>query len=71
VLFSGAPELTTAPRITIGGQQASFAGNGYLVAPGLVQFNLTVPDLPDGEYVIQAQAGGLQSPNTIFLAIGR
>lgn len=34
-LFLGAPELVTAPKVTIGGKEALLLGKGNLVSPGL------------------------------------
>ena len=71
VIFTGAPEVVTKPRITIGGREASIIGNGNLVGAGLYQFNLTIPDLPDGDHVIQAEIGTVRSLGTVFLAVKR
>ena len=35
-LFAGAPEVVTAPRITIGGRDAALLGRGNLVSPGCI-----------------------------------
>lgn len=67
--FLGAPAVVTPPRITIGGTNASFIGTGNLVAPGLYQFNITIPDLADGDYPIIADIGGVRSSATVFLTI--
>ena len=71
LIFSGAPLVTNPPRITIGGKDASFAGNGNLVSPGLYQFNVTIPDLPDGDQPIVATAGGATSAANVFLSVKR
>ena len=71
LLFIGAPEVVTRPRVTIGGRDASVSGNGNLVGPGLYQFNLTIPDLSNGDHVIQAEVGGVRSRDTVFLTVGR
>ncbi|MBK5290310.1 MAG: SBBP repeat-containing protein [Acidobacteriia bacterium] len=70
-IFAGAPLLVTAPRITIGGREAAFIGNGNLVAPGLYQFNVTIPDLADGDHLIVAEAGGARSSATVFISVRR
>jgi uncharacterized protein (TIGR03437 family) len=61
-LFSGAAPLASgnALSIRIGGVQAQvqFAG---LSAAGLYQFNVVVPDLPDGDHLLEASAGALAS----------
>ncbi|MBI1895772.1 MAG: SBBP repeat-containing protein [Acidobacteria bacterium] len=69
--FSGAPQLVNAPRITIGGRDAAFVGNGNLVAPGLYQFNVTIPDLADGDHAIVAEAGGARSSANVFISVQR
>ena len=71
VIFVGAPDVVTKPRITIGGREASIIGNGNLVGAGLYQFNLTVPDIADGDHVIQAEIGSTRSLATVFLAVKR
>jgi uncharacterized protein (TIGR03437 family) len=71
VLFTGAPEVVNAPRITIGGMEAALIGNGNLVAPGLYQFSVTIPDLADGDYPIIAETGGVRSSPAVFLSVRR
>jgi uncharacterized protein (TIGR03437 family) len=71
MIFVGIPQVTNPPRITIGGREATFVGTGNLVGPGLYQFNVTVPDLPDGDHAIVADAGGVSSSATVFLAVKR
>jgi uncharacterized protein (TIGR03437 family) len=70
-VFAGAPEVITRPTITIGGLTASIFGNGNLVAPGLYQFNLTIPELADGEHVMRATIGSATSSATVFLVVKR
>jgi uncharacterized protein (TIGR03437 family) len=71
LIFSGAPQLAVAPRITIGGRDAAFIGNGNLVAPGLYQFNVTIPDLADGDHAIIGTAGGASSAANVFISVKR
>lgn len=71
LIFSGAPVVANATTITIGGKAATFAGNGNLVAPGLYQFNVTIPDLADGDHAINATAGGATSAVNVFLSVKR
>lgn len=71
MIFAGAPEVVSRPRITIGGREAAFIGNGNLVGPGLYQFNVTIPDLADGDHAIVAEAGGARSSATVFLTVRR
>ncbi|MBI2688114.1 MAG: SBBP repeat-containing protein [Acidobacteria bacterium] len=70
-IFSGAPQVVNPPRITIGGRDATFIGNGNLVAAGLYQFNVTIPDLADGDHAIVAQAGGATSLANVFISVRR
>lgn len=72
-VFSGAPAVVNRPVIRIGNTVATFAGNGNLVAPGLYQFNVTVPNLPDGDYAIVAEVGGVRSGtrSPVLLSIRR
>jgi uncharacterized protein (TIGR03437 family) len=51
--------------------QATLAGSGNLVGPGLYQFNLTIPDLADGDHAIIANVGGTSSPSTVFLSVAK
>jgi uncharacterized protein (TIGR03437 family) len=70
-IFTGAPEIVTRPRITIGGREAVFTGSGYLVGAGLYQFNVTIPDVADGDHVILAEVGGVTSAPTVFISVRR
>jgi uncharacterized protein (TIGR03437 family) len=42
-----------------------------MVAPGFVQFNLTVPDVPDGEYPLIANIGGVPSSSKVYITVKR
>jgi len=70
--FSGAMPLAAGHglSIRIGGVPADvpFAG---LAGPGLYQFNLVVPDLPDGEHSVEAEVFGASVPSTQFLSVKR
>lgn len=44
----------------------AFAG---LVSPGLYQFNITVPDLPDGDYVVTAQVKGVRTSKVALVRV--
>jgi uncharacterized protein (TIGR03437 family) len=68
--FSGAAPLVTAPRILIGGLPAEVLFGG-LTGPGLYQFNLRVPDLPDGDHEIVAELSGVTSPGGVYLNVKR
>jgi len=41
------------------------------VSPGLYQFNITAPDLPDGDYPVTAQVGGVWTGKMVKLRIAR
>ena len=71
LIFLGAPAVAATPHITIGGKEASMIGNGNLVSPGLYQFNLTVPDLADGDHPVIAEVGSARSAASIFLSVRR
>jgi uncharacterized protein (TIGR03437 family) len=71
-IVSGAPAITTPVRIRFGETVATFAGTGNLVAAGLYQFNVTVPDtLADGEYPLIAETGGVTSSANVYIPIQR
>lgn len=70
-LFAGAPEVAAAPRITIGGREAALLGKGNLVSPGLYQFNLTIPDLADGDHAMVAEIGSVRGSPNVFLTVRR
>jgi uncharacterized protein (TIGR03437 family) len=71
-IFSGAPPLSdpTQLRITIGGAVATvqFAG---IVLPGQYQFNVVVPDVPDGDHPIVATIAGTSSQSGPVLPVQR
>jgi protocatechuate 3,4-dioxygenase, beta subunit len=70
-LVVDAPRLTTNPvRIQIHNQLATVAYAG-LVSPGLYQFNVVVPDLPDGDYPVTAEVGGVQTSKMVRIRIQR
>ena len=57
-------------RVRIGGvdAQAAFAG---LVAPGLYQFNVVVPNVPDGDQLVTAELRGLATQAGLLVSIQR
>jgi uncharacterized protein (TIGR03437 family) len=55
-------------RIRIGGLDAAIAFAG-LISPGLYQFNVVVPQLPDGDQPVVAELRGLLSSSSLLLAI--
>jgi uncharacterized protein (TIGR03437 family) len=62
--------LVSTPIVTIGGKSAEvlFAG---LVASGLAQFNVVIPELPPGDHRLEGFIDGLPIPyRELFLTIG-
>ncbi|MEK7407883.1 MAG: choice-of-anchor D domain-containing protein [Acidobacteriota bacterium] len=70
LLLGGAVPLATPNdlRILVGGIPATleFAG---MVSSGLYQFNIVVPDVPDGDQTLVAEIGGQRSQSTLRLAV--
>jgi uncharacterized protein (TIGR03437 family) len=63
---SQASQLPVLPVIQIGGIKADVAFAG-VVAPGLYQFNVTVPgSVPDGDNAVIATYGGVQAPGALI-----
>ncbi len=60
--------LANSVQITIGGQAASVAYAG-LVDAGLYQFNVVVPNIPNGDATVQAQIGGLQTQTGALITV--
>jgi uncharacterized protein (TIGR03437 family) len=70
MIVAGIPDVVNRPKITIGGKEATFLGNGNLVLAGLYQFNVTVPvDLADGDHAFIAEVAGVTSSPTVFLSV--
>jgi len=67
-LISTPSVLANAVQMTIGGMPASvgFAG---LVAPGLYQFNVTVPNLPNGDAAVLATIGGASTQTGVMVTV--
>ncbi len=66
--FHGAAFATGDISITIGGKPADIQFKG-VVSNGLYQFNITVPELADGDHAIGATAGGVVMQQSVFLAV--
>lgn len=69
-LVSQAAAMSTPVRIRIGIATADVAFAG-LVMPGLYQFNVTVPDLPDGDHSVVAEASGFSSQPGVYITVQR
>ncbi len=67
--FTPSP-LAAQPTITIGGQTAQIAGGaGYLISPGLYQFNVVVPEVADGDQTISAQLGSVTTAANVQITV--
>lgn len=67
-LVTSAEPLASSVQITIGGVAAAaiFAG---LVSPGLYQFNVTVPNLPNGDAAVLATIGGFSTQTRLSVTV--
>ena len=68
-VVTNAVPIDQSVTATIGGVPAKVAG--YLIGPGLYQFNVTVPDLPDGDAALVITVGGKSTPSGVFLTVMR
>jgi uncharacterized protein (TIGR03437 family) len=68
-LINAAP-LAGQVTVRVGGIAAitQFAG---IVSPGEYQFNIVVPNAPDGDNAVSIQIGGSSSQSNAFLTIQR
>ncbi len=67
-LVTTAAPLANAVQISIGGATAAVAFGG-LVAPGLYQFNVTVPNLPNGDAAVLATIGGVTTQTGVSVTV--
>jgi len=69
-LFLGAAPLEDSATVTIGGVsvQPSWAG---LVGPGLLQLNVTVPSLPEGDHPLLVKVDNATSQPGVFVSVGQ
>ncbi len=67
-VFQGSYPLANNVTVTIGNAPAvvTYAG---VVAAGLVQLNVTVPSLADGDYPVVAQVAGLNTQSSVLVRI--
>jgi uncharacterized protein (TIGR03437 family) len=67
-LVTTAAPLANPVQVSIGGVTASvtFAG---LVGPGLYQFNVTVPNLPNGDAAVSATIGGAATQTGVSVTV--
>jgi len=69
-LVSAAATLANSVTITIGGVDVPpLSVLSALVAPGLYQFNVTVPNLPNGDAPVVAKIGGVSSQSGVSITI--
>ncbi len=66
---SPAEPLAQSVTVTIGGRLVPV--QSFLVFPGLYQFNVTVPDLPDGDATLTLSIVGSQTQDGLLLSIAR
>jgi uncharacterized protein (TIGR03437 family) len=67
-LVTTATPLANGVQVTIGGQTASVAYAG-LTGSGLYQFNVTVPNLPNGDAAVVASIGGVATQTGVALTV--
>ncbi len=65
--FAASP-LAATPTVRIGGVAATVTWAG-VVSPGLYQFNVTVPDVPGGDQLVEAEIEGVLTQPNAFLTI--
>ena len=66
-VFSNAAPIAQTVTATVGGMAATV--QGFLISPGLYQFNLTVPNVAAGDAALVLTIGGVSTPNGISLNI--
>jgi uncharacterized protein (TIGR03437 family) len=69
-LVGAANSLTNSLRILFGNTPATLAYDG--LAPGLTglyQFNVVVPDVPDGAVALTFNLGGVSGAQTVYIAV--
>jgi len=69
-LVMQAANLSASATVKIGGVMAPLVFAG-LIASGLYQFNVTVPDIADGDQSVIAEVGGVQTPANSFITVKR
>src|SRR5450432_3505425 len=67
-LVTTAQPLANPVQISIGGATAVVTFGG-LVAPGLYQFNVTVPNLPNGDAAVLATIGGVATATGVSVTV--
>jgi uncharacterized protein (TIGR03437 family) len=63
-----APKTVQQVSVTIG--SVSQTVDAYIVAAGLYQMNVTIPqNVASGDLPLRATAGGLQTPSTVLISV--
>ncbi len=71
-VVSGAPRLANPVAVRIGGLQAEvFENTGFLIFAGECQFNVKIPDVPDGDQPVELQIGGVATEQNVRITIQR
>jgi uncharacterized protein (TIGR03437 family) len=61
-----------APTVTIGGVNATVSyGGGAPNLIGTYQFNLVVPDVPNGDHEVVVTTGGVRTQANAFITVQR
>jgi uncharacterized protein (TIGR03437 family) len=68
-VFTNPAPLAESVTATVGGMPANV--QGFLISPGLYQFNLTVPNLPNGDAPLEITIGGSSTPDGLLLTVGQ
>jgi uncharacterized protein (TIGR03437 family) len=69
-LVTTAAQLAEPPSVRIGGVAANVVWAG-LVAPGLYQLNVTVPEVPDGDQPVVAERGEFRTQANVYVTVQR
>jgi uncharacterized protein (TIGR03437 family) len=69
-LVTTAAQLAEPPSVRIGGVAANVVWAG-LVAPGLYQLNVTVPEVPDGDQPVVAERGEFRTQANVCVTVQR
>jgi uncharacterized protein (TIGR03437 family) len=67
---SAAAPLANPVQISIGGMAVTPGFSG-LAGSGLYQFNLTIPNLPNGDAALLANIGGVASQTGVVITVGQ
>ena len=69
LVFTNPAPIAGSVTATVGGLPADV--QGFLISPGLYQFNLTVPNLPAGDAPLTITIGGSSTPDGLLLTVGQ